>query len=59
MTTQECPFIKECRVPKENYRCYDDMKYQRCIIYQRYRCLGYDIEHDDLAPEVENGYKQN
>ena len=50
---QTCPYITQCKMPKESHRCYDDMKYQRCISYQRFKKLSYDIKHDDLGIGVE------
>jgi hypothetical protein len=54
MNNEECPYLRECKLEKVIYRCYNNKKYTSCIIYSRLKSLGYDIEHEDLAPEVEN-----
>jgi hypothetical protein len=41
---QECPYLELCKMPKESYRCYDDMFYTRCIVYQRLESLGYKLK---------------
>ena len=46
---QECPYMNECKLQKEAHRCYDSMKYVKCIIYQRYQQMGYDIKNDNLG----------
>jgi len=47
-----CPFMDQCKITIEEHRCYDPKKYINCIIYNRYKILGYDP--NTLAPEVEN-----
>jgi len=49
---QTCPYLEQCKVPKETHRCFDDLKYVQCTIYKRYQNMG-DVKNDDLAPEVE------
>ena len=34
----QCPYIKDCSIPKKEERCYT-LNYQRCIIHHRYRLL--------------------
>ena len=46
---QICPYLFDCKIPKRNDLCYDEMKYQKCIIYRRYQQLGYDVEVSDLG----------
>ena len=50
---QTCPYLEQCKVPKETHRCFDDLKYVQCTIYKRYQNMG-DVKNDDLAPEVES-----
>ena len=37
---QECPYLTDCKLPKRNDLCFNNMRYTHCIVYQRSKALG-------------------